>query len=439
MDDSNRSALPAWWFGMSATLYAFGTYFCMYAFRKPFAAAAYAGDGALGLELKTLFVVSQVIGYTASKYIGIRVVSEVTRHKRLGLLVALIVFAELALVLFAVVPSFAKPAMIALNGLPLGMVWGTVVRYLEGRRSSEFLLAGLSCSFIVASGVVKDVGRWALDDLRVGEYWMPAFVGMLFLPPFVILARLLDGISDPDEGDQAARMARTAMRPAERKDFMLRYLPGMVLLLGTYFFLTAFRDYRDNYGAELITELGYVAEAAAFSRTEVPVALLVLLMMAGVGAFRGRLSGLGAVFSVMVLGMALLGIATAGLDLHWFGGETWMVLIGLGTYMAYVPFSSFLFERMMAATRHVGTAVFAINLADAVGYTGSVLLQLYKDLFAPETTRLVFFRHASYALSVGSGLALSAAAVYFYRKSARRAEGHTGVTAGQAQDPQPRE
>ncbi len=389
----------------------------MYAFRKPFAAASFEGEGLFGLELKTVFVISQVIGYTISKYVGIRVVSESTRARRLQLLLGLIVAAELTLVLFAISPRPVKPLMMALNGLPLGMVWGLVVRYLEGRRTSELLLAALSCSFIVASGVVKDVGRWVLS-VGVDEYWMPAAVGLVFLPAFALMARLLDGVAEPDAQDEASRAVRTEMPVEQRRDFLQRYLGGMVLLLATYFLLTALRDYRDNYGAELIRELGYGARAAAFSRTEVPVALLVLLAMASVGAFQKRLSGLVAVFTLMGLGMVLVGVATLGLDLHWYGGETWMILIGLGAYLAYVPFSSFLFDRIMAATRHAGTAVFAINLADAVGYTGSVLLQTYKDLFATDTTRLAFFRGFSYALSVGSCVALTAAGAYFYRKSA---------------------
>ncbi len=389
----------------------------MYAFRKPFAAASFEGEGLFGLELKTVFVISQVIGYTISKYVGIRVVSESTRARRLQLLLGLIVAAELTLVLFAISPRPVKPLMMALNGLPLGMVWGLVVRYLEGRRTSELLLAALSCSFIVASGVVKDVGRWVLS-VGVDEYWMPAAVGLVFLPAFALMARLLDGVAEPDAQDEASRAVRTEMPVEQRRDFLQRYLGGMVLLLATYFLLTALRDYRDNYGAELIRELGYGARAAAFSRTEVPVALLVLLAMASLGAFQRRLSGLVAVFTLMGLGMVLVGVATLGLDLHWYGGETWMILIGLGAYLAYVPFSSFLFDRIMAATRHAGTAVFAINLADAVGYTGSVLLQTYKDLFATDTTRLAFFRGFSYALSVGSCVALTAAGVYFYRKSA---------------------
>ncbi len=404
------------WFNLSAAAFAFGTYFCMYAFRKPFAAASFEGEGLFGLQLKTVFVISQVIGYTISKYIGIRVVSESTRARRLQLLLGLIVAAELTLVLFAISPRPVKPLMMALNGLPLGMVWGLVVRYLEGRRTSELLLAALSCSFIVASGVVKDVGRWVLS-VGVDEYWMPATVGLVFLPAFALMARLLDGVLEPDAQDEASRAARTEMPVEQRRDFLQRYLGGMVLLLATYFLLTALRDYRDNYGAELIQELGYGARAAAFSRTEVPVALLVLLAMASLGAFQKRLSGLVAVFTLMGLGMVLVGVATLGLDLGWFRGETWMILIGLGAYLAYVPFSSFLFDRIMAATRHAGTAVFAINLADAVGYTGSVLLQTYKDLFASDTTRLAFFRGFSYALSVGSCVALTAAGAYFYRKS----------------------
>jgi hypothetical protein len=40
----------------------------------------------------------------------------------------------------------------------------------EGRRTSELLLAGLSLSFIIASGVVKDFGR-ALMDGGVAQWW----------------------------------------------------------------------------------------------------------------------------------------------------------------------------------------------------------------------------------------------------------------------------
>jgi hypothetical protein len=373
-----------WYLTLVAVLLSFGTYFCMYAFRKPFAAASYGGDGFFGLEAKTAFVISQIIGYTCSKYLAVKVVSEVSRRRRWPMLVGIVLVAELALLAFALLPPSLKIVAIFLNGLPLGMVWGLVVRYLEGRRTSEILLAGLSTSFIVASGAVKDVGRYLLAR-GVGEYLMPFATGLLFLAPFLLLSWLLDRIPEPDEADVRARVERTPMDGRRRAEFLARYLPGMLLLLVVYLGLTAFRDYRDNYGVELFAELGYASQPALFTGTEVPVALLVLVSLAALGLVQDPVRGVVAVFAVMASGLALLGFGTVLLERQLVSGVTWMILVGFGAYLAYVPFGSFLFDRILAGTRFVGTAVFAINLADATGYTGSVALQIYKDVFASET------------------------------------------------------
>jgi hypothetical protein len=79
-----------------------------------------------------------------------------------------------------------------------------------------------------------------------------------------------------------------------------------------------------------------------------------------------------------------------------------------------------LFDRIMAATRYPGTAVFAIALADAVGYAGTVALQVYKDVFTPDTSRFAFFRIVSYCLSIGGVVALCFALAYFTRLAQRR-------------------
>src|SRR5947208_15299810 len=86
-------------FAAYAIVAAFSTYFCMYAFRKPFAAAKFEGEFFLHttVALKTAIVISQIIGYALSKYIGIKVCSEATAPRRAIPLVALIVWPELAL------------------------------------------------------------------------------------------------------------------------------------------------------------------------------------------------------------------------------------------------------------------------------------------------------------------------------------------------------
>ena len=89
-------------FATYAIAASFSTYFCMYAFRKPFAAATYDELGTFaGLDLKTALVISQIVGYTLSKVIGIRVCSELSRAHRALALVVLVLGAQLALFAFA--------------------------------------------------------------------------------------------------------------------------------------------------------------------------------------------------------------------------------------------------------------------------------------------------------------------------------------------------
>ncbi len=90
------SKAPAPVFSAYAILTSFVVYFSMYAFRKPFAAATFENQYFFGsnLELKTALVISQIIGYTISKYLGIKVCSEVHSENRAKTLVALILFAQ---------------------------------------------------------------------------------------------------------------------------------------------------------------------------------------------------------------------------------------------------------------------------------------------------------------------------------------------------------
>jgi MFS family permease len=405
---------PPWVLVIFAISTSFSTYFCMYAFRKPFSAAHFEGLLLFGtqVELKTAFVISQVIGYALSKYMGIKFCSEMTRGRRLFILIGLVVVAEIALLLFAVLPSQLKIFALFVNGLPLGMVWGLVVWYLEGRRTSELLLAGLSCSFILASGVVKDIGRWMMGEHGVSEFWMPFATGLIFLLPFVISTYLLDQLPDPDDDDQSERTQRQPMDRAHRISFLKRFLVPLAMLFFAYIFLTAYRDFRDNYGIEIFTELGYGEKPGIFSISEICVAFGVLVPLALLFLIRNNFLGLLAAFSLMLFGALSLGVSTILLDRGAISGLTWMILVGIGSYLAYVPYGSILFDRMIAQTHVIGTAVFAIYVADALGYTGSVAILLFKDLVAGEATRLEFFRSFTYLLSAGSaGLILVSAAL----------------------------
>jgi hypothetical protein len=417
---------PPWVLTVYASAAAFAAYFCMYAFRKPFTAASFSGVkiGGLAIGFKTAAVIGQVLGYTLSKFIGIKFCPEVGPRRRGLLLLGMIAFAELALVLFAVLPPVWKIVALFLNGLPLGMVWGLVVAYLEGRRTSEILLAILSCSFIVSSGVVKDVGRWLMQAHGMGELWMPAAAGALFFPAFALSVWLLERVPAPTAQDVHERVRRRTMDSASRASFFRAFLPGLLLLLPAYFFLTAYRDFRDAFGLEVLKgALGRDVNAGLFTRTELPVGLGVLAALSLLSFVRSNLIGFATALAFMAGGFALVGLATVLLDAGTIGPVTWMTLVGLGAYLAYVPYGSVLFDRLIAFTRVEGTAVFTIYVCDAVGYTGAVAVLLYKDLLRPTTTHLAFFRGYSYFVSVIGVVMLALAAAYFLRRRPAASEG----------------
>lgn len=414
-----RRASPTAFSGY-AIVAGFTAYFCMYGFRKPFAAASFAGEGVLGMDLKTTLVLSQVVGYTLSKFMGVKVVTELAAHRRAAMLVALIVFAELALLAFGFLPPKLKVVAIFCNGLPLGAVWGLVFGFLEGRRTSEILGAGLSASYIVASGAVKSVGAMLLAR-GVSEAWMPFTTGLVFLLPFLAAVWMLKQLPPPAAEDVAARTERQPMTGAQRAAFFVRFGVGLTLLTGLYTLLTAYRDFRDNFAAEIWAAVGQSGKPELFTLTELPVALVVLAGLALLYRIGDNRRALLAVHAVMGAGTLMIGGATLLFDAGVLGAVPWMVLLGTGLYLAYVPYGCMLFDRLIAASGAAGTAVFMIYVTDAFGYAGSIGVLLYKLLGHPDLSWLAFFRGFSYATAVVCSVAFAGSAWYFARRVPPRA------------------
>jgi hypothetical protein len=403
-------------FAAYAVSMAFTTYFAMYSYRKPFAAAHYSGEVALGLDLKSALIISQLCGYALSKFLGVKFNSEMKPSRRAWALVVLIAWAELALALFAVMPPGGKVVALFLNGLPLGTVWGVVFSFLEGRRTSEILGAGLSCAYVVASGAVKSIGS-SLLDAGVTEAWMPALTGLLFLPIFLAAVYGLGLIPPPSSADVEARTEREPMSSAERRQFLRRFFPGLLLLVIVYLFLTSYRDFRDNYAAEIWADLGADRQASLFTLTEIPIAISVMIALGLLFLVKNNRRGLLFTYLIMIAGSALIGVATLLFDLEAIHPLTWMILVGLGLYLGYVPYGSVLFDRTIAALGIVATAVFLIYVSDAVAYSGSVAIVLYKTIGQAQVSKLQFFRYFSYATSLVCTVFFSVSGIYFLRRA----------------------
>jgi hypothetical protein len=402
----------------------FCAYFSMYAFRKPFTAATFevVPGWHFALNYKIALVLAQVAGYALSKIIGVKVISEMGAARRGAAILGLIGVSWLALVAFAVTPAPWNVAFMFVNGLPLGMIWGLVFGYMEGRRVTEVLGAILCASFILSSGVVKSVGAWLMHSVHVGEFWMPATAGALFMPLLLVSTWVLGQLPPPNAEDEAERVRRAPMTAAERSGFLKTYAPGLALLVLSYILLTALRDFRDNFAAEIWTALGYGGEAGVFSASEFPVAVIALGAMAAVMVVRDNLRALMVVHGLVASGFVLLGVSTLAYQAHLIAPLPWMILAGAGLYMAYTPFNAVLFDRLVAFSGRVATAGFLIYVADASGYLGSCALLLWRNFGGVSLNWLNFFILSAYATSLIGATVTALAAVYFYRgaKDAQR-------------------
>ena len=194
----------------------FCTYFAMYAFRKPFTAATFEGVPGwhFVLDYKIALVLAQVAGYALSKFVGVKVISEIHPRHRAVAILGLIAVSWLALVSFAVIPAPWNVVSLFVNGLPLGMIWGLVYGYMEGRRVSEVLASMMCASFILSSGVVKSVGVWLMQAWHVDRFWMPAATGSVFMPLLLASVWVLGLLPPPTQADEAARVRRAPMNGA---------------------------------------------------------------------------------------------------------------------------------------------------------------------------------------------------------------------------------
>ena len=357
---------------------AFGAYTAMYAFRKPFTAATFSGQAIDGMPLKVLLVVAQLAGYTLSKFLGIKVVSEAGAGRRIALISGLIGIAFLPLAVLAWVPPAAQVVCLFVNGLPLGMIWGLIFGFLEGRRVTEFLGLGMSVSFIFASGWTKSVGLWLMKDWGIPELWMPAATGLAFLPVLAACLALLASLPAPSARDVEERSERLPMDAAQRRRFLARNAIPLTLLILPYVLLTVYRDLRDTFMADVLKELGVRPDPSFFARVESLVGLGVLVALVGLWWIRDHWRALGTYHVLISLGALLVGGSTLAFQRGWVGPTAWMMLTGLGGYLGYVPFNSVLFDRLLAATRQAGTAAFLIQVADSVGYLASASLYLQR-------------------------------------------------------------
>jgi uncharacterized protein DUF5690 len=407
-----------------AAIITFLTYATVYGFRKGFTVCTFSGLSYAGINYKTWLVVSQVLGYTCSKFYGIRFIAELKRLGRGKLILLLTGISWLALLFFAIIPAPYNIAFMFINGFPLGMIWGVVFSYVEGRRATDFIGAALSVSFIFSSGFVKSVSEFLRITFHLTEFWVPFVAGLAFAIPLILFVYLLEKIPPPSEEDIALRSTRVPMPREKRKEFIRLFLPGIIAVIVIYVFSTVFRDIRDNFIADMWKEMGYINQPSLFTKTETPTTIIILALIGSMILIKNNFKALMVAHYFIMLGFVITGVSSFLFVHHQLSPMWWMTLVGLGLYMTYIPFNCVFFDRLIAAFKYAGNVGFLIYVADSFGYLGSIGVLVTKEILHVKLNWTSFYSQGVIFLSVVGILGTIVSLAYFSKRYHKMIEQH---------------
>lgn len=403
-------ALLILWAGGAALL----SYSLVYALRKPYTAASFEGLTFMGSDYKVAVTTIQILGYVIAKFFGIKIISELKKENRFRFFVGSAILAELALVGFGLLEAPYNVAAMFVNGLSLGCMWGVIFSFIEGRKVTDILASLLGVSMVFSSGVAKSFGLFAMNEMQIDQFWMPAVIGGFALPLLVFMGYMLKRLPQPTAEDIALRNERVVLDGKGRVALFRKYAPILTLLFIGNFMLLVLRDIKEDF---LVNILDMSNQSSwLFARIDTIVTLIILGIFALFAFFRSNIRALLWLMTLVIAGcltMTYVSFHYETLDLK---PITWLFIQSLSLYIAYLTFQTIFFDRFIACFRIKGNVGFFIALIDFIGYLGTVTLLSTKEFLNIELEWFALFNHIAGFVGATCSILFIVAGILIHRK-----------------------
>lgn len=416
------------WAGGAALL----SYSLVYALRKPFTAASFDGMEAFGLDYKVLTTIIQILGYLIAKFVGIKLISELKKENRMKFILGSILIAELSLVMFGLLPAPYNIFAMFFNGLSLGCMWGVIFSFIEGRRTTDILASLLGISIVISSGVAKSIGLFVMNTLHIGEFWMPAFIGAFALPLLALLGYILNRLPQPTTEDIAAKSQRVTLNSKQRKELFYNFMPVLILLFVANLMLVILRDIKEDFLVKIIDMSEH--SSWMFAQVDSIVTVIILVLFGMMVLVKSNIKVLVILLSMVVAGTATMSFVSLNYDALQLDTVTWLFVQSLSLYIAYLCFQSIFFDRFIACFKIKGNVGFFIVTIDFIGYTGTVLVLMFKEFFNTDINWLEFYNQMSGYVGIICSVAFTCSIIYLIQRHNREILLRSG--AAEAEEPE---
>ena len=419
--------MPDWLFVLWAGGTALLSYSLVYALRKPFTAAEFDGLEVAGMDYKIVVSIIQLIGYVCAKMLGIKYISELRPEGRLRFIIGSAALSEVSLLAFGLLPTPYNIFALFFNGLSLGCMWGVIFSFLEGRRTTDILASIMGVSMALSSGVAKSLGLYAMHDLGVSEFWMPALVGAFAFPLLCLMGWMMTKFPAPTQADMAARTKRVTLDGRQRWQLFVKFMPLLLMLFGANLLLTVQRDIKEDF-IVCIIDVSQVS-SWAFAYLDSIATVVLLGAFALLSAVGNHLRALCLILIFAAIGMGTIAFLGAEGEALGIPTTAWLFLQTFSIDIAYLSFQTIFFERFIACFRVKGNVGFFIITIDFIGYLGTLALLLYKEFMAPHIDWTSFYNTMSVYVGVTCCLAFTGSIIYIINK-VYRANGFKIIKGG---------
>lgn len=413
-------SVPDWLFVLWAGGTALLSYSLVYALRKPFTAAEFAGIQVFGMDYKIAVSIIQLLGYVFAKLLGIKFISELKPEGRLKFIIGSAALSELSLLAFGLLPLPYNIFALFFNGLSLGCMWGVIFSFLEGRRTTDILASIMGVSMALSSGLAKSLGLYTMNNLGVSEFWMPALIGGIAFPLLCFTGWMMTKFPKPTAADIASRSVRVTLNGQQRWELFRRFMPLLVMLFAANLLLTVQRDIKEDFIVCIIDVT--TVSSWAFAYIDSIATFIMLATFALLATTYDHLKVLCILLVLSTLGMGALAVIGANFQELQLPTTIWLFLQSLCLDIAYLSFQTIFFERFIACFKVKGNVGFFIITIDFIGYVGTLGLLLYKEYFVSHMNWAIFYNHLSVIVGVICCVAFIGSLIYMIvMKNRRRA------------------
>ena len=219
-------------------------------------------------------------------------------------------------------------------------------------------------------------------------------------------------------------------------------MPFLVLLFVANLMLVVLRDIKEDFLVKIIDMNGQ--SSWMFAQVDTVVTLIILALFGAMVFVKSNIKVLVALLGLVVLGTATMSFISFNYDSLQLDAITWLFVQSLCLYIAYLCFQSIFFDRFIACFKIKGNVGFFIVTIDFIGYTGTVLVLMFKEFAHVDINWLEFYNILSGYVGLICTVAFTCSMIYLIQrykkekqlKTAKEAEMSNGIKfTGEGMEP----